>query len=182
MRFPYKLIEVDEIGNIAKGTQIAVRHAFKDLDPTLAKLYPLYSSDGHYEHHGVYMGSYNEKIGDCKVVHFSGRDKVDAKPRATDILKFSKNSVDRKLYVVEYDDPQKLLPVEETLEKAYDMLQNPAKWPPYQVLINNCESFATWLKTGEMISAQVAVAAERVVDILTIATGISKMSSKVSRT
>ena len=67
MRFSYRLREVDEIGNLAKGTQIAVRHSFKDLDPTLAKLYPLYSSDGYYEHHGVYMGSYHEKIGDCKV-------------------------------------------------------------------------------------------------------------------
>jgi hypothetical protein len=34
------------------------------------------------------------------------------------------------------------------------VVKNPKAWPGYQIRKNNCESFATWLKTGEILSAQ----------------------------
>ncbi len=147
MDFSYTLVEVDEISNLPSGTQIAVKGSFKNLNSSLAFFYPLFSRNEYYYHHGVYLGH-------CKVAHFSGENKADAKPRSCDILQFMNASVDRKLYQVKYNKPDSLVSVEATLKFADAVLKNPTVWPGYQIVENNCESFATWLKTGKSLSAQ----------------------------
>ena len=158
----YKLVEIEELGKLLAGTQIAVKSLFQNLHPSLELFYPLLSSEQYYYHHGVYFGDY-------KVAHFSGQDKTRAKPRECDIFRFSNSAVDGKLYKVEYEDPTQLLPVEETLEKAKVALAKPTEWPGYQIVSNNCESFATWLMTGKERSAQAMGAFGRVIKIVSAA-------------
>ena len=166
MDFPYELRQIDEFGKIPNGSQIAVKCSFESFHPSLAFFYPLISSDQYYYHHGVYMGNY-------QVIHFSGEDKDDAKLRICDLFKFLTNSVDCKIYLVKYDDPKHLLPVEDTINLAKEVLQDPSLWPEYHVIGNNCESFATWLKTGKKVSAQAAFALHRVISLVATAVGSS---------
>ena len=148
MVFPkYTLVEVEGISNVTPGTQIAVKGSFENLHPSLKFFYPMFSSDEYYYHHGVYLG-------ECKVAHFSGENKADAKPRSCDILQFMKGAVDQKLYRVEYDNPDLVISIKATLDYAKKVIASPSQWPGYSLIANNCESFATWLKTGKKISAQ----------------------------
>lgn len=98
MELKYKIIEVEEIDNLTPGTQIAVKRLYKDLHPSFKYFYPLFSTDGHYYHHGVCL----KKL---KVVHFYGENKDDAKPRISGLLQFMKGAVEGILYRIEYEDP-----------------------------------------------------------------------------
>lgn len=40
-------------------------------------------------------------------------------------------------------------------------MQDPSVWSGYNLIRNNCETFATWLKTGRKISAQAIEAVEK---------------------
>ena len=141
----YNLVEVEEI-SLCPATQIAVKRSFGNLHLSSGFFYPLFSSDGFYYHHGVYLE-------DKRVAHFSGENKADATPRICKMVEFMEGAVDKKLYRVDYDHSD-LLPTEITLDKAKTVIASPSEWPKYNVITNNCESFATWLKTGEKISAQ----------------------------
>ena len=171
IKFPtYTLVEVEGISNLTPGTQIAVKGLFKDLHPSLKFFYPLFSSDEYYYHHGVYLG-------ECKVAHFYGVNKADAKPRSCDVLQFMKGAVDQKLYRVEYDNPDLVISIKATLDYAEKVIASPSQWPGYSLIANNCESFATWLKTGEKISAQAARAVIKVIDLaIPLAIGASRVS------
>ena len=118
----------------------------------------MFTSEKYYYHHGVYLG-------ECKVAHFAGANKTDAKPCLYDIFQFWKSAVDGKLYRVEYDEDtsQKMLDVEDTLRKAEEALAEPDQWPGYNIIHNNCESFAYWFKTGMKWSAQASAAVSQVV-------------------
>ena len=157
-RSPYQLRPIRQFIEIPKGSQIAVRCSFRNLDETLALLYPFFFTEEFYYHHGVFMGGYD-------VVHFSGQNKEDAKPRSCDLYEFLSNSEDKVIYIVKYDDSDKLRPVGETLRYARETLENPNKWPKYHLAGNNCESFATWLKTDKFESVQVKFALHRVIDL-----------------
>lgn len=159
MSFPaYTLVEIEEISDLTPGTQIAVKGSFKNLHSSLKFFYPLFSPNEYYYHHGVYLG-------ECKVAHFSGENKADAKPRSSDILQFMRGAVDQKLYRVEYHNPHLLIPIQATLDFAEKVIEHPSVWPGYSLVKNNCESFATWLKTGEKISAQAVRAANKVIPL-----------------
>lgn len=43
----------------------------------------------------------------------------------------------------------------DVLYTALYYLENPKKYPKYHVIFNNCETFATYCKTGKMISKQI---------------------------
>ena len=72
-----------------------------------------FSPENNYYHHGVYLGDQLE--GKCQVLHFSGADKDDAKPRICDILEFFKGAMDDKVYRVDYENIP-ALPVEQIAE------------------------------------------------------------------
>ena len=158
MALCYKLVEIDEVGNLYAGTQIAVARSTESLHSSLKFFYPFLRNVKYYYHHGVYLGH-------CKVIHFSGQDKAHAKPRKCDIFQFWQGAVDGKLYKVEYNNPNVVYSTEKTLALANEVLANPEKWPGFQIINNNCESFATWLKTGKKISAQVNQAAVRIIPL-----------------
>jgi hypothetical protein len=144
----YELSEIDGIKNLPEGTQIAVQGLLKDLKPGLATFYTLcIGGKDTYEHHGVYLG-------DSKVVHFHGANKDKAKPCTCDIHEFRQGGLNAKIYKVSYTDPiLQESPYEKILERVDKALVQ--GWPPYNLVINNCESFATWLKTGTARSSQV---------------------------
>ena len=156
----YNLVEVEEI-SLCPATQIAVKRSFGNLHLSSGFFYPLFSSEPYYYHHGVYLG-------EDRVAHFSGENKADAKPRVCEMVEFMDGAVDEKLCWARYDNHNLLLPMETTLDKARKVIASPSKWPKYNVMKNNCESFATWLKTGENISAQ---AIKAVIEVNRLATG-----------
>ena len=143
----YVLSEIDGIENLPKGTQIAVQGLLKDLDRGLASFYTKIGGRDTYEHHGVYLG-------DGKVVHFHGANKDTAKPCTCDIQEFRQGRLNAKIYTVSYTDPiPQESPYEEMLARVDEALV--LGWAPYNLAFNNCESFATWLKTGTGWSSQV---------------------------
>ena len=166
MGISYELHQIGELGTLPIGSQIAVKSSFENLDQSLAFYYPLFSSDQYYYHHGVYLGDY-------KVIHFFGQDKDDAKPQICDIYRFAMNSADPKIYRVKYDDADHLRPVQDTLNLANEVLKEPSLWPGYHLVRNNCETFATWLKTGKKVSAQISFALQRVISLGTMVIGSS---------
>ncbi|CAB4005507.1 Hypothetical predicted protein [Paramuricea clavata] len=145
----YDLVRVNVCECLPPGTQIAVKGLLKNLDPRLKYLYPVVSPDGYYYHHGVHLSS-------CEVIHFSAEEnKADAKPRKCDINEFRSRGEDRgALYKVVYKNKERVLPLNQTVAKAEEVINQPDKWPKYHILDNNCESFACWLKTGQKKSVQ----------------------------
>ena len=108
MAVSYRLVEVDEVGNLYAGTQIAVKRSAESLHSSFKFFYPFLSKMRYYYHHGVYLGQ-------CKVVHFAGQNRNDAKPRKSDIYQFWQGAVDGKLYKVEYNNPDVVYSTDLTL-------------------------------------------------------------------
>jgi hypothetical protein len=146
----YCLVELEEGENVAAGTHIAVKGLLKNLDPLFGFLYldRLISPDGYYYHHGVHLGN-------CRVIHFFGANKKDATPRTCNMNEFhSRGEVDGKIYRAVYNDTAVVLPFATTDALAREVLAHPKKWPKYDIKDNNCETFATCLKTGRGFSDQ----------------------------
>lgn len=144
----YELSEIDGIENLPKGTQIAVQGLLEDLNPGLASFYTKIGGKDTYEHHGVYLG-------DGKVVHFHGANKDKAEPCTCDIHEFGQGGLNGQIYEVSYTDPiLQESPYDQMLARVNEALV-PLGWLPYNLANNNCESFATWLKTGTAWSSQV---------------------------
>ncbi len=90
-----------------------------------------------YEHHGI-------DCGDGTVIHYSKRGEVPKVTR-TSLLEFaSTQPVTVKRYATCY------LP-DATIQRAASRLGE----TKYSLLLNNCEHFATWCKTGRAVSHQV---------------------------
>ena len=139
-----KLVEVGCSSDIPAGTQIAVKKLVGNLNSKLLSK----TKEEYYFHHGVYIGEY-------KVIHFYGENKKNAKPQQCNLLEFIAGCERSILYRVEYVNAALTLPVEETLKMANDILADPTKWPKFRIFWNNCETFATWLKTKQKVSFQV---------------------------
>ena len=114
-----------------------------------------------YSHHGIYVGE-----EDCEVIHFAGRDDCSSK-RAKDgaiiqkstLADFSQGS---EIRLVAYDVPwltaliksgpsvkrYKSDPPEEVIARAKEYASHPDMWGNYNVVLNNCETFAVYCKTG----------------------------------
>lgn len=106
---------------------------------------------GGYSHHGVY-------VGNRRVVHFTGEPlaKKGAHIEEEDLRVFFGGCT--SVGVVEHADA---LPSDEILARARSCLGSGEG--TYDLLINNCEHFATWCVTGHAHSSQVEPAKEFVV-------------------
>ena len=112
-----------------------------------------------YSHHGIFVGE-----EDCEVIHFSaGRDHYSAKDGAIiqkcTLTNFSQGS---KIRLVAYDVPwltarikrgasvkrYKTHPPDEVIALAKRYVNCPDKWGRYNIMSNNCETFAVYCKTG----------------------------------
>ena len=103
---------------------------------------------GQYLHHGVYLGH-------CKVIHFHGDDKSHAKIKESSVEEFLKpHDMNQRIFKLEYKNKAELLSQCETICKAAQVLKDPRLFGEYHPTENNCETFATWLKTGKKHSMQ----------------------------
>ena len=150
----YELVEVKDLRTLEPGTHIAVQSLFKNLHTSLKVLYPIVSNRDYYYHHGVFLGDSLKNGEKSQVIHFAGQTTKDAKLYLIGIDQFKKRAVDRKLYRAQYNDLASVLPVGETLKSAKDVLRGAERRPKFDIVSNNCESLATWLKTGKAFSIQ----------------------------
>ena len=140
------ILPVSKMEDLKEGDHIVVKGKIENLHPSLKQLHFIAKKD--YFHHGIY-------IGDNEVIDFGGNSKSEAKPRKIDILQFLSSSSDCKLYRVNDDTGSKSEScVASILTRAYTMVEDPSKWPEYNMFWNNCESFVNYLKYGEAFTEQ----------------------------
>jgi hypothetical protein len=92
-----------------------------------------------YKHHGI-------DCGDGTVIHFS---KTKGKISRDSMSSFASKSLDGNIYFYEYEDCYSPSVV---VQRAKSKLGESG----YNLFGNNCEHFATWCKTGDWESQQVA--------------------------
>ena len=144
----FELIKLE--GDLEPGTHIAVQRPLTRLCSSFSE--PPYSTVSDYTptyyHHGVFLGT------DLQVIHFTGETIKNAQPRRISVSEFHQRALDGWLYRARYNDETPVLAVRETRARALELLKDPGKFPKFDLLDNNCESLATWLKTGEAHTAQ----------------------------
>ena len=117
-----------------------------------------------YSHHGIYIGE-----ADCEVIHFSGEDDSLASKHGSDDIKkgacirkctleeFTKGRTIRLVaYGVPWYSVKKRISIKweqsqspaVVIKTAKKYLENPEKWGEYDLIENNCETFAAYCKTG----------------------------------
>ena len=149
-------LEPVTLGELRHGDHIAVKRKFEELVPADLKLAAslikvFVTEDGYYRHHGVFL---NDNVDRLAVMDFSGQTESDAKPRLRQIMEFLSGCSDQDLFRVVYEDPSECLSVDETVIKAREAVEQGNSWPSYHLFRNNCESFATFMKTGNAVSVQ----------------------------
>ncbi len=97
-------------------------------------------------HHGVYLGIIN---GEHRVADFGREQKTH--PVITSLNVFMYENPTTQLYLRRYTSGY-TLPMENILEQVDKM--ECMEWGCYDLLHNNCEHFATFLKTGKSWSFQ----------------------------
>ena len=138
-------IEAAQLSDLKTGDQIAVEGNVDDLNPSL--LLVMDHTNGKYFHHGIFDKE------NLEVIDFHGDTKANAKPKRRPILEFVAGR--SQIYRVVYED---CLPVETTMKMANEAAEKPSYWPGYDLISNNCETFATYLKTGKKYSEQASKA------------------------
>ena len=149
-------LEFVQEGELKTGDQIAVMGQVEDIHPSLLPL--MSHTNGKYFHHGIFDKEKSE------VIDISGDTKANAKPRRRPLLEFTAGR--GQLYRVIHDE---CLPVETTMKMADEAVERPGCWPDYDLITNNCETFATFLKTRTKHSAQAYAALSNVLPMPTVA-------------
>lgn len=133
---------------------IGAYHLFKTTNKTIFFIYELTKGDhikfkrGIYSHHAVVVDVYVD-TNSYKVIHFTGEKKSGRAAEITEeILKFEIE----KITLIRYRYGR--LGRHITVKRAYDLLTS-TRTIIYNILVNNCEHFATWCVTGEAESIQV---------------------------
>ena len=129
-----------------------VRRVFENIHSSLKVFYPFVSDRDYCYHHGVLLDDVPRNGGSFQVIHFSGQTINDAKPCLICIDQFQERAVDGKLCMAQYNNPA--LDVEETLRRAENVLRGADRRLRFDIIDNNCESLATWLKTRRAYSIQ----------------------------
>lgn len=142
-----------QMRDLKHGDQIAVRGNVADLHPLLGSLVMIVGE--HYYHHGIYDAH------NMEVIHLTGDSKADAKPIKNDFTKFYAGH--NQLFRVVYEDDEQCFSVEEVMKRAEDAVNRPTSWPGYDIIKNNCETFAFYLKTGKMYSKQASDALKKLI-------------------
>lgn len=141
-----------KMGDLKTADQIAVCGNVRDLNPLLVPLAML--TDDKYFHHGIFD---RENLA---VYDFYGDSKENARPQRRDFTEFFKGH--EILFRVVYEDGEQCLPADEVMKRAKDAVKNQSSWPCYNLVKNNCESFATFVKTGKLYSEQAITAVKEV--------------------
>lgn len=120
------------VKDLNHADHIAVERNCSELTPLLCPLL----RDGKYFHHGIFDKRNKQ------VIEFHGetKNKDNARVQRRHISDFVDGGC---LYRVVHEN---CLPVEDTFLLANEVLEG--SWPRYDLIKNNCETFATYLKTG----------------------------------
>ena len=140
-----KFILNNVIGELSPGAHIAVKRQAPPSFPD--EVTP--DGDGYYTHHGIYV---KNPEGRDTVIHFWGERKSSAKVCSWDLEQFRSYGVDNELYEAQYK--VRPLALQKTVEMAWKELSSPTKEWKYNLRTENCETFATYLKTGRGFSPQ----------------------------
>lgn len=154
--------------DLKNGDQIAVMGNVADLNPWLKELRLIVGV--YYFHHGIYDKS------NTAVIHFTGNSKADAKPIKSDFTDFYAGH--DKLFRVVYEHGEQCFADEEVMRRAEEAVRRPDSWPGYDIIKNNCETFAFYLKTGKMYSKQASDAVKKLTKVVKVAiAGLSLLCS-----
>ena len=162
----YEIVKLQELKH---GDQIAVMGNVADLSPLLSPFTVLIGDT--YYHHGIFD---KENI---RVIDFYGESKANARPQKRDFTEFFAGHT--TLYRVVYESGDQCLPVSQTMKMAEDAVKKQSSWPGYDLIKNNCESFATYLKTGVARSKQALDALIRAAPVAAVVIGTGLTSSPV---
>lgn len=131
-----------------------------DVESAKSVLYPgahiATSNPYEHYHHGIVVDT---TTVDISIVHLWGRDKNDGRVQLTTLPIFIAGGIDnlgkktRRLYLVNYEDDN-LNKRQETVKVAKEMLAK-ADEIVYNLATLNCESFASFCRTGQWHSEQV---------------------------
>ena len=129
-----------------------------------------YRAYGLYQHHGIYIGKPGRDV-----IHFSGtqstgKSKKTARVRVSTLGEFLAG-YELRLVIYGEKRGKKLFkrdgtshkmvsrPASEVINTAEDLALHPKKWKEYNLVINNCEKFAMYCKTGDknVVSGQVGM-------------------------
>jgi hypothetical protein len=137
---------------------IGAYHLFKTTNKTIFFIYELTKGDhikfkrGIYSHHAVVVDVYVD-TNSYKVIHFTGEKRSDTPAEIKEeIMKFKIGEIIRIRY--RYGRLSKRI----TVKRAYALLriqETSTRAILYNILVNNCEHFATWCVTGKATSTQV---------------------------
>lgn len=141
-------IEKVSLRDVKTGDQIAVKGNIANLHPSLVAVTAIVGET--YLHHGIYDKETST------VIEFHGDNKANAVPKKRDFTEFFAGHTE--LYRVVYEEGEECFPVEETMKRAENAVKTQRSWAPYHLITNNCESFATYIKTGKQVSKQVLAA------------------------
>lgn len=100
-----------------------------------------------FYHHGIFI-SHEEGV-----IEFGGDDKSGATVKRVGLLKFTNNRK-RDLIRERYRLPSMCFQPNVVVKNAKLLLKNPQHLPPYNLMLFNCEHFATYCKTGILKSNQ----------------------------
>lgn len=102
-----------------------------------------------YYHHGIFIG---QEEG---VIHFGGVNKANAGIKKDDLFAFigvNFKPANVKIFRIVYQNVT--LSPEMVINNAYWYWNNPETWKSFDILMNNCEHFATRCKIGTPASKQ----------------------------
>lgn len=145
-------IEKVNLKDLEYGDQIAIMGDVAELNPALRALMCIVEGSDKYFHHGIYDKE------EMEVIELHGETKQNAVPKRRPFLQFCAGR--EQLYRVVHEE---CLPVNKTMQMEEDILEKKESWPDYGLITNNCETFATYLKTGKRRSQQVSEAIKRFV-------------------
>ncbi len=113
-----------------------------------------------YAHHSIYMYIGKNESGIYIVIHFTGDPgtKITREIRRASLEDFLEGA---ELRLVSYDDDsifkrsgtshaRESLPASQVTETAETYAMNPDEWEDYNFVINNCEHFCIFCKTGKV--------------------------------
>ena len=173
----YRLVPINDIGRLESGTHIVVERSCQRLRTPLNVACVIFTPQQLYRHHGVYLPDLDNQVGE--VIHFYGETEEAAKPTLCSLDVFRRNALNDQLYRVEY--LAETVDVETTQSNARYALDIADNWREYNIADYNCESFAHWLKTGRVWSAQVNKVLKHILGWSIVVVGFSIMVKAMRR-
>ena len=167
--------------DLKSGDQVALKRKveLETFNPSFKILNPIVGN--HYYHHGIFIEPHHVTHQEWLFTdsHLTRACKEDINELMRSI------SVDGTIYKVACDQ-RNSLPVDEVIKRGEEMV-SAGVLEQFNIVTNNCETFATFLKTGKRTSSQVhnvcqlvKTAAPEVYTVLRPLFNVHELESKIS--